>query len=292
MTLLKPYFFIFGFGYTAEFLVPKLTPLGFEIIGTTRNRNKLNQHQVAGVQLIDFNELTLQNHLNNATHLLICTPPQESIGDPVLAQYRNLIKNNVSHLQWVGYLSSTGVYGNYHGAWVDETSTCITESKLGQLRLTAETAWLDFAKQYKFPLHIFRLAGIYGPRRNALERILAGKKYSIIKPGHFFSRIHVADIVSVLIASIESPNPLAIYNVADDEPSPAQNVDAYATSLLNQQPLPLIPFEESTLSSMEKEFYANNRRVSNSKIKRELHINLQYPTYREGLIEELKELYQ
>lgn len=290
MTVLKPYFFIFGFGYTAEFLVPKLIKLGFKIIGTTRNPNKLRQHQSLEVKLIDFNEQTIQIYLNNATHVLICTPPQESIGDPVLAQYRNLIINNASHLQWLGYLSSTGVYGNYHGAWVDETSACITQNKLGQLRLAAETAWIDFTKKYSIPLQIFRLAGIYGPNRNALERILAGKQYSIIKPDHFFSRIHIADIVSVLIASIESPKPLAIYNVADDEPSPAQDVDAYAALLLNRHALPLLPFEEATLSSMEKEFYSNNRRVSNSKMKRELHINLQYPTYREGLLA-LKELY-
>lgn len=288
---MKPYFFILGFGYTAEFLVPKLTKLGFKIIGTTRNPNKLRQHQSLGVKLIDFNEPIIQTYLNNATHVLISAPPQESIGDPVLAQYSNLLRNNASHLQWLGYLSSTGVYGNYHGAWVDETSACIAQNKQGQLRLAAETEWIDFAKKYSIPLHIFRLAGIYGPHRNALERILAGKQYSIVKEGHFFSRIHVADIVSVLIASIQSPQLLAIYNVADDEPSPAQDVDAYAALLLNRHALPWIPFEDATLSSMEKEFYSNNRRVSNGKMKRELHINLQYPTYREGLVVELKELY-
>ncbi len=281
---MKPYFLILGFGYTAEFLAPKLAAMGFSVIGTTRNQTKRLQYQSAAVKLVDFNQETLQAHLKHATHLLISTPPKEPTGDPVLAEYRQHIQNNASHIQWLGYLSSTGVYGDYNGAWVDETSACIAQGKQGQLRLSGETAWMDFAKACKLPLHIFRLAGIYGPHRNVLERILAGKQHSISKPGHFFSRIYVEDIASVLIASIKAPNPLSVYNVADDEPSPAPVVDAYAASLLNRPPLPLIPFEEATLTPMEKEFYINNRRVSNRKIKQEFHINLDYPSYREGLV--------
>jgi nucleoside-diphosphate-sugar epimerase len=282
---MKPCFFIFGFGYTAEFLVPELVAMGFTIIGTTRNEHKIRDHQSAECKLIDFNEETIQAHLGQATHILISTPPIELIGDPVLAQYYKYIGANASHIQWLGYLSSTGVYGDYKGAWIDETSACLTQGRQGQSRLRAEIAWMDCAKEFGLPLHIFRLAGIYGPHRNALVRIAAGKQYSISKPGHFFSRIHVEDIARVLIASIKAPNPLSIYNVADDEPSSAQEVDAYAASLLNLPALPFIAFDDVTLNPMEKEFYANNRRVSNLKIKQELGIALQYPSYREGLLQ-------
>lgn len=148
--------------------------------------------------------------------------------------------------------------------------------------MEAENAWLSYAKYNKLPLHIFRLTGIYGPERNPLERIQSGKKYSIYKEGQMFSRVHVDDIVSILLASIKTPNPLSIYNVADDEPAASHEVDAYAASLLKQVALPLISFEEASLSPKEQEFYLSNRRVSNEKIKRELNIVLRYPSFREG----------
>lgn len=287
---MKPIFFIFGFGYSAEFLAPKLVDMGFTIIGTTRDDHKLHQGQSLDVKLIDFKYEKIQIYLQQATHVLISVPPNATTKDPVLAQYSKLIMENSAHIQWLSYLSSTGVYGDYNGAWVDETSDCRPQGQQGKMRLEAETAWMDFAKTYHLPLHVFRLAGIYGPHRNALERIISGKPYSIVKPDHFFSRIHVADIASALIASIKAPKPLSIYNVADDEPAPAHCVDAYAATLLDRPPLPLIPYEEATLSPMEKEFYSNNRRVSNVKLKQELQLTFQYPSYREGLLQ-LRELY-
>ncbi|MFA6303008.1 MAG: SDR family oxidoreductase [Legionella sp.] len=287
---MKPIFFIFGFGYCAEFLAPKLVDMGYRIIGTTRDEHKLRQGQSLDVTLIDFNDEKIPTYLQQATNVLISVPPNATIKDPVLVQYRKLIMENATHIQWLAYLSSTGVYGDYNGAWVDETSDCRPLGQQGILRLEAETAWMDFANTYHLPLHIFRLAGIYGPQRNALERIISGKPYSIVKPSHFFSRIHVADIASALIASIKAPTPLSIYNVADDEPAPAHCVDAYAATLLDRPALPLIPYEEATLSPMEREFYSNNRRVSNTKLKNELQLTLAYPSYREGLLQ-LRELY-
>lgn len=273
--------FIFGLGYTAQFLTPKLQALSFDIIGTTRDAQKISS-QSSAVTLIDFNDVSLETYLRKATHLLISIPPSIE-GDPVLLHYAELIHRNASHIQWLGYLSSTGVYGDHQGAWVDEHSANIKLGQQASIRLEAETSWQTFASNNNLPLHIFRLAGIYGPGRNALQRIRAGKMSSIYKAGQFFSRIHVEDIAAILLASMAQPKPFSIYNVADDEPSPAHEVDAYAASLLHHQPLELIDYDKASLSPMEQQFYANNRRVANHKIKNELGVKLQYPTYREGL---------
>jgi nucleoside-diphosphate-sugar epimerase len=166
---------------------------------------------------------------------------------------------------------------------VSEESACIPHTPTGIARLNTERAWLSFAQQEALPVHIFRLSGIYGPGRNVLVRLMSGKSYSVFKENHVFSRIHVEDIVTTILASMKLPNPLSIYNVSDDEPAPAYMVDQYAANLLHREPLSLIPVSEAHLSPMEQEFYANNRRVSNLKIKEALGVVLNYPTYREGL---------
>lgn len=279
---MNPYFVIFGFGFTAKVLTPKLIAKGFKVIGTSRTLCKPEQNNL-DIKLIDFNSLDMGGHLSLATHLLICIPPISTLSDIVLIKYGELIKKQAPHLKWVGYLSSTGVYGNHEGNWVSEESECIPHTPTGIERLKAEQAWFLFAKEHQLPLHIFRLSGIYGPGRNILERLLQGKKQSIFKENQVFCRIHVEDIATALLASIQLPNPLSIYNVSDDEPAPAHVVDHYAANLIHREPPTLIPFLEAHLSPMEKEFYANNRRVSNLKIKKELHIALKYPTYKEGL---------
>ncbi|KTD40211.1 SDR family oxidoreductase [Legionella parisiensis] len=287
-----PCFFIFGFGYTAEFLASELHKLNFKVIGTTRDKNKILNCDQKNYKLIDYCANEIEPYLSEATHILVCIPPAEKIGDPVLSCFSDLISQNRSHIRWLGYLSSTSVYGDHQGAWVSEESNSIATGIQGKLRLIAENEWMSFARQYVIPLHIFRLAGIYGPHRNAIERIIAGKKASIYKEGQYFSRIHVADIASVIIASLKNPQPYSVYNVADDEPSSSHIVDAYAASLLGRPPLPLISFETATMSSMEKQFYTSNRRVSNAKIKEDLKVNLDYPSYREGLNQLFKDAYR
>lgn len=279
---MKPNFFIFGFGYTAKALANQLISQGFSVIGTSRLPEE-QQKEHAGVKIIDFNSPHIQAFIGQSTHILISTPPANTQSDLVLIQYGELIKQQTPYLKWLGYLSSTGVYGNYQGNWVNEDSECIPHTSAGIARLKAEQAWIAFAKENQLPLHVFRLSGIYGPARNAIDRMIHGKKYSIYKEGQVFCRVHVEDIVSTLLASIQSPKALSIYNVSDDEPAPAHIVDQYAAKLLHQKPLPLIPFAEAHLSPMEQEFYANNRRVSNIKIKEEFNMVLKYPTYREGL---------
>ncbi len=272
--------FIFGFGYTASCLANNLAALGFHITGTTRNSD--SDHK-AGYELVGFTAADVEMQLQSATHVLISVPPSVAEGDLVLAHFGMLLQKYASQIQWLGYLSSTGVYGDHHGAWVDESSASVLPGKSGQLRLEAEAAWFAAAKVCQLPLHIFRLAGIYGPDRSALTRVALGKTQTIYKEGHFFSRIHVEDIAAVLVASIHNPNPGSTYNVADDEPAPAYDIDEYAASLLQLPALQRVPFEFASLSPMAREFYTYHRRVSSAKIKQELAITLNYPTYREGL---------
>lgn len=216
-----------------------------------------------------------------ATHILISIAPTE-LGDPVLANYRQLFLE-AQNLCWIGYLSTVGVYGNHDGAWVDEETSPRPLSRRSKLRLDAETAWLKLGQESGKPVQLFRLAGIYGPERNPLEKLRQGKARRINKPGQVFNRIHVRDIARALVRSIEQPRFGAVYNVTDDEPAPPQDVVAYAADLLGVPPPPLISFEESDLSPMGRSFYGENKRVSNARIKGELNFRLKYPTYREGL---------
>ena len=280
---MSQYILILGFGYTAGFLSKKLAALDFNIIGTIRNPERQVDSSNIGATIIPFNSSLIKKHLEMATHILISTPPAVSLGDPVLAAFKTYFCNNLKKLRWIGYLSSTGVYGDHGGRWVNERSESINLGAQGQLRLDAETAWMDLAQTQALPLHVFRLSGIYGPSRNALLRIQQGQTYTLFKLGHFFSRIHVADIANVLLASMNHPNPLSIYNVSDDLPAASADVDQYAANLLNM-PAPIrLPVEQAKLSALMREFYTHNRRVDNTKIKQELGIELQYPTYMDGL---------
>jgi nucleoside-diphosphate-sugar epimerase len=286
---MKSCFFILGFGYTAEFLVKELIEFDLQVIGTTRSREKIGFYPHSNYELVNFSAFNIEKYLKRATHILISIPPTEEKGDLILANFCDLIKKFSHQIQWLGYLSSTSVYGDHQGDWVDETSNSISPSKQGLLRLDAEKAWLSLANDYRLPLHIFRLAGIYGPTRNALVKLLSGKKETIYKKGHFFSRIHVEDIAATLVASVKRPDPLSVYNIADDEPTPSYVVDAYAASLLNMSSIATILFETAKLSPAQKEFYSHDRRVCNFKMKKDLLVKLKYPTYREGLNQLLKD---
>ncbi len=216
-----------------------------------------------------------------ADALLVSIPPDEE-GDPVLARFAGAIAS-ASHLSWIGYLSTIGVYGDHGGAWIDEATPPKPVSDRSKERLAAENAWLDLGARSGKAVHIFRIAGIYGPGRNALKNLADGTAKRIVKPGQVFNRIHVADIAAVLMASIERPRAGAIYNLADDEPAPAQDVVAYAAGLAGVPPPPEVPFAEVRLGPMAASFYGESKRASNRLIKDELGVRLRYPTYREGL---------
>jgi nucleoside-diphosphate-sugar epimerase len=275
--------FCFGLGYTALALARRLMAEGWSIAGTTRAADKQSRLLAEGIRAELFDrERPLRDPpaaLAGTTHLLTSIGPDEA-GDPVLD--RHLVDlQQCAALQWVGYLGTTGVYGDRGGAWVDEGAAVAPTMPRTRRRAAAENRWLESG----LPVHVFRLAGLYGPGagRNALEAVRAGTARRIVKPGQVFGRVHVDDVVQVLRASIARPNPGAIYNVADDEPAPPQDVIAFACALLGVEPPPEVPYEDAELSPMAQSFYADNRRVCNARIKRELGVRLRYPSYREGL---------
>ena len=270
----------FGFGYSAQTFVKRLDSRVWKISATSRDAAGISEIDAQGIRGFLFDsKLRIAPDI---THLLISAPPDEH-GDPVLRLFREQLQRLSKQLQWVGYLSTTGVYGDRGGERVDENSPLEPNTARGHRRLDAEQSWLKLRKDSGLPVHLFRLAGIYGPGRNQLLTVLNGSAKRIIKPGQIFSRIHVDDIAGVLAASIAKLNPGRAYNVCDDEPCPPQEVVEYAANLLGLPLPPEIPFEEAELSPMAKSFYADSKRVSNQRIKSELGYKLIYPTYREGL---------
>lgn len=277
--------FCFGLGYTAGFLARELAAAGWRIAGTSRDAASASRLAMAGVEMHVFTRgapvADPAAALADTTHLLVSVPPDEK-GDPVAAEHGRDIAA-LGSLRWLGYLSTTGVYGDRGGAWVDESSALMPSGERGRRRAAAEAAWLDLHRRFGLPVHIFRLAGIYGPGRSALDAVRAGRAQRIDKPGQVFSRIHVADIVAALRASMARPAPGAVYNVCDDDPAPPEAVIAFACKLLGVAPPPLVPFDQAALSPMARSFYDDNKRVSNRRIKEELGVRLRYPSYKDGL---------
>ncbi len=269
----------FGHGYSAAALARILEPKGWRIIGTSRSEEKLTNFMENGIEPRLWPGADMTPALNAATHLLISPAPTEN-GDPVLAELRDEITKRAAKFEWVGYLSTTGVYGDHDGGWVDENSSLTPATKRGQLRVKAESEWGDIPD---LPLHIFRLAGIYGPGRGPFAKVRNGTARRIIKKGQVFSRIHVEDIAQVLAASIAYPNPGAAYNLCDDDPAPPQDVIGYAAELLGVPIPPAIDFEDADMSPMARSFYAESKKVRNDRIKDELGVTLKYPDYRAGL---------
>jgi nucleoside-diphosphate-sugar epimerase len=277
--------FCFGLGFSAETLARRLAAKGWAIAGTARDLANIERLRGQGYEVIRFAGETCNAELVAAlagtTHLLHSIPPDPD-GDPVLRHFRSEIAD-LQTLDWIGYLSTVGVYGNSAGAMVDEATPTHPNNERTRARVVAESAWLAFGEEIGRPAQVFRLAGIYGPGRSALDKLRAGTARRVIKPGQVFNRIHVEDIASVLEASIARPRSGAIYNVADDEPAPPEDVIAYGAELLGIEPPPEVPFEEADLTPMARSFYGDSRRISNALIKSELGVRLAHPNYREGL---------
>lgn len=270
----------FGFGFSARALARQLDRTEWKVSGTSRTADGIADIEACDAHGVVFD--TLSNIPDDVTHIVSSIPPGDQ-GDPVLNKFGRELAKRANQLQWAGYLSTTGVYGDHGGGWVDETTALTPNTERGHRRLAAEQQWLALHRDHGLPLHIFRLAGIYGPGRNTLENLKDGTARRVIKPGQVFSRIHVDDIAGVLLASMARPNPGAAYNVADDEPCPPQDVVIYGAKLLGMAPPPDIPFEDAKLSPMARSFFADSKRVSNARIKNELGYQLIYPTYRKGL---------
>ena len=267
----------FGFGFSAKTLAHRLDPKLWRVTGTSRSEQGAAAIQALGFEGVLFDEMKAIPA--SVTHIVSSVPPDDE-GDPVLHKFGGEITARASNFEWVAYLSTTGVYGDRGGEWVDEESDLQPNTDRGIRRVAAEAEWAAIANLNP---HIFRLAGIYGPGRNAFESLKSGKAQRVIKQGQIFSRIHVEDIAGVLLESINKPNPGRIYNLADDEPCPPQDVIAYAAELMGIAPPPEIQFEDAKLSAMAKSFYADSKRVSNARIKNELGYVLKYPNYRVGL---------
>ncbi|GFE64469.1 SDR family oxidoreductase [Litoreibacter roseus] len=272
--------FSFGHGYSAQALSAKLIPDGWTVFGTTRQAEKAQQFKADGVVPHLLPDDDIMEDLRSASHLLISAGP-DADGDPMIGMLGDQLVR--MEFEWIGYLSTTGVYGDHNGGWVDETTPLEPTTTRGKHRVLAEQQWTDLAERFGFTLHIFRLAGIYGPGRGPFSKVRSGTARRIIKENQVFSRIHVEDIARVLSGSIRHPNPGAIYNVCDDLAAPPQDVIAYAAELLGMPVPPAEAFENAEMSPMARSFYAESKRVRNDRIKEELGITLAYPDYKSGL---------
>ena len=266
--------FSIGHGYSAQALARRLLPQGWQIIGTTRTEAGAKALRATGIDALVWPEADLSGALAKATHLLTSVAPGDS--DPVLQAIGPQIAG--SALKWVGYLSTTAVYGHHNGDWVDETTALAPTTARGAARVQAEADWTALG----LPLHIFRLAGIYGPGRGPFEKVRDGTARRIHKAGQVFSRIHVDDIAHVLHAALQRPHP-GIYNVCDDDPASPEDILGLAADMLGLPPPPIVPYEQAEMTPMARSFYAENKRVRNDRIKTVLGVTLDYPTYREGL---------
>jgi nucleoside-diphosphate-sugar epimerase len=267
-----------GHGYSAARLAASLAAEGWQVAGTTRSAAKAAAMAAEGMQAVLWDDdAAMRAALAAASHVLVSLPPDEA-GDPFLRRWRGAL----GRPEWIGYLSTTGVYGDRQGGWVDETGELAPVNARSRWRVAAEAEWLALAGE-GLPVQVFRLAGIYGPGRSALDRLRDGTAQRVVKAGQVFSRIHVDDIVQALRASMQRGQPGAVWNLADDEPAPPQDVIAFAAELLGMEPPPEVAFEDAGLSPMARSFYAESKRVDNRRLRDALGVRLAYPDYRAGL---------
>jgi nucleoside-diphosphate-sugar epimerase len=262
-----------GFGYCARELTRHVLPLGWQVAATYRRLDTCSDITATGAQPLAWGD-EIPSHV---THVLVSAAPNGE-GDPSLSTYKSQLES-MNALVWVGYLSTTAVYGDHQGGWVDENTPVTPMSERGRWRAAAEQSWLDSG----LPVQVFRLAGIYGPGRGPFEKVRNGTAQRVIKPGQVFSRIHVEDIARVLLASMSRGKQRAIWNVCDDLAAPPEDVIGYAAELLGLPLPPAVPFEDAEMTPMARSFYSESKRVRNDRMKRDLGVNLLYPTYREGL---------
>ena len=269
----------FGHGYSARALADRLIPRGWRIVGTTRSPDKLAGIAETGVEPLLWPGTDLAPLVAEFPNILISAGPGPE-GDPVLAELHHAFTSAAPAMRWLGYLSTTGVYGDHQGDWVDEDTPLAPSTRRGRARVEAEAAWAAIAG---LPLHIFRLAGIYGPGRGPFAKVRKGTARRVIKPGQVFSRIHVEDIALALDLSLHAPAPGAVYNLCDDDPAPPQDVIAHAATLLGLPLPPAVDFDTAEMTPMARSFYAESKKVRNDRAKAELGWQPAYPDYRSGL---------
>ena len=276
--------FCFGHGYCAEAVASRLAHPGTAIAGTATTPEKVRALCERGFDGVLFDGTSMNpavtEALRTATHVLLSIPPGAT-GDPAFTLHADDIRSSPS-IEWIGYFSTIGVYGDADGGWVDEATPPNPRSDRGRRRLLAEEQWLRLGDETRKTVVVFRLPGIYGPGRNSLRDIRAGTARRIIKPGQFFNRAHVDDIAAAVLAALALRRS-RIFNVTDDLPAPPQDVIAYGAELLGVPCPPAVPLADAQLSPMGISFYSESKKVSNARMKEELGIRLAYPTYVEGL---------
>jgi len=278
--------FFFGLGFSSQASIASLRSGGpnVNISGTVRSPEKAEVLKRDGIDAHVFDGTapgaTLGQSLRAASHVVFSIAPGED-GDPALLHHRADL-DAAENLQWLCYYSTVGVYGDFGGAWIDESAPLVPRNDRSDRRVLAEQAWRDYARQRGVPLTILRLAGIYGRGRSTFDKLRDGTSRPVVKPGQVFNRIHVEDIgrVTALAAAARLDG---TFNLGDDEPAPPQEVIRHAASMLGMVPPPEVPFDAATMTPMQRSFYADNKRVSNAAIKHALGIKLLYPTYRQGL---------
>lgn len=288
--------FCFGWGYSARHFYGALQRQDpkWQMSGTTTQPPKGTPTQ-ADIHVFD-GQTPLDNALDlltDVSHMLISIPPQKDIGDPVLHHHGAHIAQ-LKNLKWLGYLSTTGVYGDHDGGWVDEETAPSPTSSRGAQRLAAEQGWLKLWEEHQVPVHIFRLGSIYGPSiygpgRGQHAQLVKGTAKKILKSGQYFSRIHVEDIAQALTASLTHPDPGRIYNLVDNHPTHPEDVLDYVCDLMGRPHLPEITIDDTQVSPMMRSFYSENKRVRNGRMVKELGVTLKYPSYREGFRTLVKE---
>lgn len=269
---------IIGHGYVSGFLSKALKNQGWRVYASSRSVSEPIIDD--SLSLLPFGSEQMMSVMKTADAVVSTVPPAEA-GDPVLMAYQSSLLESAA--TWVGYLSATSVYGDHQGAWVDESSECHPSDERSKRRYDAERQWLSLYARHDLPVHVFRLSGIYGPRRNALERMKHQLTPAIVKEGHTFSRTHVADICQALEASLAKPTPGEVYNVSDDLPAALHEVQAYAAHLLGMV-LEKVPYEQAQLSPGMRSFFEANKKIRADKIKEQLGFDWLYPSFREGLL--------
>ncbi|MBD8553829.1 SDR family oxidoreductase [Rhizobium sp. CFBP 8762] len=275
---------ILGAGYSGKAIGQALAALGGTIVGTTRSEHKMEALRTIGITPLIYDGVTISDELTNAmrntTHLVQSISPAHE-GDPLFHKGAESLQTLFPHLQWIGYLSTIGVYGDHQGEWVDEDSPCRPVSSRSIERVTAENNWVNYGKASGIPVSVLRLSGIYGPGRNTFCNLAEGTARRLVKPGQVFNRIRVEDI-GAATAFLATGNHAGIYNITDDEPAPPQDVVTEAARLMGVEPPPELDFETAELSPMARSFYGENKRVRNRRIC-ELGFGFQFPNYRVSL---------
>jgi len=277
---------LLGAGYSARALIPHFIQRGYHVTATTRTQIKAKSLKGLGANVIFYDGTPtreLDNVLGRSDIILSSIPPND-LGDPFLGSLERELSKLAKQVSWVGYLSATSVYGNRKGQWVYEDELLRPQTQRGKNRMIAELQWIETT----LPVHVFRLAGIYGPGRSNFERLRTGKARAVIKPGHVVNRIHVQDIASAILKSIDKPNPIRIYNLADGHPAPPQDALNFSASLLGVPAPPQVDHEAANISDMARSFYTETKKVSKDRAQTELGWLPQYVNFRQGLMATLR----